>query len=166
MNYHVTLDGQEHVVAVDEIEPDVYRLVVDGKEQLVDAQKTGQAVYSLLTDGRSYEATVTERTDGFAITIEGDFYDMTVVDERRRALTRQAGKVASGTQVIAAQMPGKVMAILVEAGQEVKAGDGLIVIEAMKMENEIKSPVDGEVKEVAVQEGTAVESGQRLLVVG
>jgi biotin carboxyl carrier protein len=166
MIYYVTMNGEEHVVGVDEVEADVYRIVVDGKEQIVDAQRAEQSVYSLLTDGRSHEANVTERPEGFAITIGGDVYEMNVVDERRRALSRQTGKAVSGTQVIAAQMPGKVMAILVEAGQQVKVGDGLLVIEAMKMENEIKSPVDGEVKEIAVQEGGTVESGQRLLVVG
>ncbi len=166
MIYYVRTNGEEHIVGVEEVEPDVYRVVVNGEERIVDAQRTEQSVYSLLADGRSYEANVTEGADGFAITIGGDVYEMTVVDERRRALSRQTGKAAMGIQVIAAQMPGKVMAILVEAGQQVRAGDGLLVIEAMKMENEIKSPVDGEVKEVAVQEGTAVESGQRLLVVG
>jgi biotin carboxyl carrier protein len=166
MIYYVTANGDEHVVGVEEVEADVYRILVDGREQVVDAQRSEQLVYSLLSDGRSYEANVTEASDGFAISIGGDLYEMSVVDERRRALSRQKVKAVTGTQVIDAQMPGKVMAILVEAGQEVKAGDGLLVIEAMKMENEIRSPIDGEVKEIAVEEGVAVESGQRLLVVG
>jgi biotin carboxyl carrier protein len=62
-------------------------------------------------------------------------------------------------------MPGKVVAILAELGQRVEVGQGILVLEAMKMENEIKSPIEGEVKEIAVEVGNAVESGQRLAVV-
>jgi len=165
MIYHVTANGNEHVVDVDEIEVDLFRVVVDGVEQMVDAQKSERTVYSLLVNGRSYEANVTEKSDGLDITIEGDFYDFKVVDERRRTLSRHADVAASGIQVIQAQMPGKVVSILVEPGHRVKVGDGLLVLEAMKMENEIKSPKAGEVKEVNVQQGDTVESGQKLLVV-
>ena len=165
MIYYVTLAGKEHVVDVQELEAELYRVEVDGRVQVVDAQKSERTVYSLLVDGRSYEANVTEQPNGLDILIEGDFYNATVIDERRRSLVRQGDMRAEGTQVIAAQMPGKVVAILVEPGQRVEAGQGLLVLEAMKMENEIKSPMEGEVKEIAVEVGGTVESGQKLAVV-
>jgi len=165
MIYYVTLAGKERVVDVKEIEADVYSVEVDGKIQVIDAQKSERTVYSLLVNGRSYEANVTEQPRGLDILIEGDFYNVTVIDERRRSLVRQGDLPAEGTQVITAQMPGKVVAILAEPGQRVETGEGLLVLEAMKMENEIKSPIDGEVKEIAVEVGSTVESGQRLAVV-
>jgi biotin carboxyl carrier protein len=165
MIYHVTLAGKEHIVDVKEIEADLYRVVVDGAEQIVDAQKSERAVFSLLVNGRSHEANVTEKPGGFDILIEGDFYNVAVIDERRRSLVRQGEMQVEGTQVITAQMPGKVVAILAVPGQRVEPGQGILVLEAMKMENEIKSPIEGEVKEIAVEVGTTVESGQKLAVV-
>jgi len=165
MIYYVTLAGKEHIVDVQEIEAELYRVEVEGRVQIVDAQKSERTVYSLLVDGRSYEANVTEKPNGLDILIEGDFYNATVVDERRRSLVRQGEMPAEGTQVISAQMPGKVVAILAEQGQRVEAGQGILVLEAMKMENEIKSPIEGELKEIAVEVGNTVESGQRLAVV-
>ncbi len=165
MIYHVTMNGKEHIVDVDEIEADLYRVEVDGVAQIVDAQKSERTVYSLLVNGRSYEVNVSEKPSGLDITIDGDFYDLVVVDERRRRLNRSGDMLVSGTQVVQSQMPGKVVAVLVEPGQQVQVGDGLLVLEAMKMENEIKSPIVGEVKEVNVREGDTVESGQKLVVV-
>ena len=165
MIYYMTMAGNEHRVEVTELEADLYRVVVDGVEQVVDAQKSERTAYSLLVDGQSYEANINELADGLDITIEGDSYNVGVVDERRRSLSRQAAVAASGTQVIAAQMPGKVVAILVEPGQAVEVGQWLLVLEAMKMENELKSPIAGHVKEITVAVGNTVESGQRLAVV-
>ncbi len=165
MIYHVTLDGTEHAVDVREVEPNVYRVTVDGNERLVDAHDTERTVYSLIVGGESIEANVIERQGGFQMTIEGDFYDLDVVDERRRVLNRADTEGGAGAADIKAQMPGKVLKVLVEPGQAVEAGQGVVVLEAMKMENEIKSPTAGTVKEVAVETGQAVESGQRLVLI-
>ena len=165
MAYYVTLGGNEHLVDVSEIEPNIYRVIVDGKEQIVDAHQTKRTIYSLLVNGRSIEANVVESQGGFEMTIEGDFYDLDVVDERRKVLSRAAEGGGSGSADIKAQMPGKVIKVLVEEGQEVEAGQGVLVLEAMKMENEIKSPTAGVVKKIAVREGQAVEAGERLLLV-
>ena len=165
MAYYVTLGGNEHLVEVSEIEPNIYRVVVDDKEQIVDAHQTKRTIYSLLVNGRSIEANVVERQGGFEMTIEGDFYDLDVVDERRKALSRTVGAGGTGSADIKAQMPGKVIKVLVEEGQEVEAGQGVVVLEAMKMENEIKSPTAGVVKKITVREGQAVESGEGLVLV-
>ncbi|MDP3940667.1 MAG: biotin/lipoyl-containing protein [Deltaproteobacteria bacterium] len=165
MIYHVTLEGNDHVIDVSEIEPNVYRVSVDGNERVVDAHATERTVYSLIIGGESIEANVVERQGGFQMTIEGDFYDLDVVDERRRVLNRAETAGGAGAADIKAQMPGKVLKVLVEPGQAVEVGQGVIVLEAMKMENEIKSPTTGTVKEVAVETGQAVESGQRLVLV-
>ena len=165
MAYYVTLDGDEHVVDVSEIEPNIYRVIVDGKEQIVDAHQSKRAVYSLIADGRSIEANVVERQGGFQMTLEGDFYDLDVVDERLKVLSRSGEEGGTGSADIKAQMPGKVIKVLVEEGQAVEAGQGVVVLEAMKMENEIKSPTSGVVKSIAVEEGQTVESGERLVLV-
>jgi biotin carboxyl carrier protein len=75
------------------------------------------------------------------------------------------GAVAAGTQQVLAPMPGKVVKVLVKPGDDVKARQGLVVVEAMKMENELRSPKDGRVAEVLVTEGASVEAGRLLVVV-
>jgi biotin carboxyl carrier protein len=89
-----------------------------------------------------------------------------VADERRlRLRAAQGGFSAEGRQLISAPMPGKVVKVLVKVGDEVKEGQGLVVIEAMKMENELKSPKAGKVVELPAKEGTAVEINAKLVVV-
>jgi biotin carboxyl carrier protein len=87
------------------------------------------------------------------------------VDERTRLLAGSAASVASGPQTVAAEMPGKVVNVALEVGAEVTEGQGVMVVEAMKMENEIASPIDGVIVEIAVSVGDTVEAGVTLFVV-
>ena len=80
-------------------------------------------------------------------------------------MIRAGGKGSAGKAMLTSPMPGKVVKLLVGEGQEVEAGQGVIVVEAMKMENELKSAVAGKVKEIFVEEGQVVESGAKLLLV-
>ena len=93
-------------------------------------------------------------------------FQVEVLDERRSRMRSVAGRLTTtGPQIVVAPMPGKVVRILVKAGDEVKEGQGLLVVEAMKMENELKAAKAGRVKQVAVLEGVAVEGGAVLCVV-
>ena len=89
-----------------------------------------------------------------------------LLDERKLRMRRVAGKfTVEGAQAVAAPMPGRVAKLLVEAGDEVKAGQALVVLEAMKMENELRSPKDGKVAEVLVREGQAVDAQTKLCTI-
>jgi biotin carboxyl carrier protein len=85
-----------------------------------------------------------------------------VSDARRKKLTSALQPVRSGPLAVRSPMPGKIVKVLVRPGDEVKAGQGVVVVEAMKMENELRAPRDGRVKEVSAREGHAVESGETL----
>jgi biotin carboxyl carrier protein len=100
------------------------------------------------------------------VLVRGQVARVDVADERRlRLRAGSAGFTAEGKQVINAPMPGKVVKVLVKVGDEVKEGQGLVVVEAMKMENELKSPKAGKVVELLAKEGTTVENNAKLVVV-
>jgi biotin carboxyl carrier protein len=121
----------------------------------------GDGTVSVLIEGRSYRAVVTASNE---VIVNGRTFAIDVQDPRK---FRGQGAAASGSgrQTIAAPMPGRVVRVLVELGQEVEPGQGLIVVEAMKMQNEMKSPKAGKVLEVRTSEGAAVTAGDVLLVI-
>jgi biotin carboxyl carrier protein len=141
-----------------------FRVVVDGTEHLVDARKLEADFYSILMEGRSYEVSVEPEGDRYHVRHGAAKKTVTLTDAARAALDglRATG---SGPESVVTVMPGKVVRVLVKPGDEVSAGQGLVVVEAMKMENEIGAPRDGRVTSVAVEPGRAVEAGATLLVI-
>ena len=137
------------------------------REQQVDWRRPEDGVYSLIVDGRSYDIHIDEVGD------DEELYDVHVlsrvvrvraVDARRRRVEREASS-GDGIVRITAPIPGRVVKILAPAGEEVARGDGIIVVEAMKMENELKAPRDGRVASIEVQEGQGVEGGALLATI-
>jgi acetyl/propionyl-CoA carboxylase alpha subunit len=166
MIYEVS-EGKTTVrIALREVGESVYELVLDGVTSRVDASKSGRMIYSVLENGHQYEVIVDERgSHGFDVLIAGRLFHLDATDERRKLLAQTSKVTAEGKQTIAAQMPGKIVKLAVGVGDSVAEGQGLVVIEAMKMENEIPSPIEGRVVEIGVREGEAVEMGAMLLVV-
>ncbi len=138
-----------------------YTLVLDGRPLEVDARETGRHFLSILVGGRSYEAGIEKRPGGYTVVLTDDVVAVDLVEAARVAPARKV----SGPVRIAAPMPGKLVRVLVSPGQDVQAGQGLVVVEAMKMENEIKAPRAGRVKDVPAREGQAVDAGALLVVV-
>lgn len=167
MRYEVSHGADTRQVEVREVSPGSFDVSVDGAPPVrVDAFKTPRTVYSVLIEHRQYEGSADEREDGtFDVHLGSSAFEFVVVDERKRLLVGSAGLHAAGKQEIRAQMPGKIVKVLVAVGESVDAGQALLVIEAMKMENEIRSPIDGVVTAVAVTEGGSVETGGALLTV-
>jgi biotin carboxyl carrier protein len=131
-----------------------------GREANVENPERG--AYSILMDGRSYDAYVEETPAGLVVTIQGHRFDVEVRDPRR--FVRKSGADAGeGVQSIAATMPGKIVRVLVAAGDSVEAGQGLVVVEAMKMQNEMRAPRAGRVVSVAAREGATVAAGETLI---
>src|SRR5262249_58259353 len=112
-----------------------YTVVLDGRSLEVDVQETGRDFVSLLIDGRSYEVGLQRSASGYSVVLPGDTLDVELTDATHGA-GATARRAASGPARVAAPMPGKIVRVLVEAGQPVSAGQGLVVMEAMKMENE------------------------------
>jgi biotin carboxyl carrier protein len=140
-----------------------YRIEVDGVRYEVDALKLEGAFFSILTEGRSYEVSVEARDDTYYVRHGAAELLVTLSDPSRQA--REAGEGAVGPENIVSMMPGKVVRVLVAAGDEVEDGQGLVVVEAMKMENEITAPKPGKVTAVNVATGQIVEGGAVLMVI-
>jgi biotin carboxyl carrier protein len=166
MRYATTLNGKTYIIEINDDE----RVTVDGVEYKVDFESVaGQPVYSLLIDGRSYEAFVydPEDTDEWQVLLRGDLFGVTVEDERERRLRAEFGGPAAttGEYQLKSPMPGLVVAVPVTEGQAVAKGDILVVLESMKMQNELKCPRDGTVTRVRVAPGQTVEHHAVLVTV-
>jgi biotin carboxyl carrier protein len=166
MAFIAKLGEQNYSVEIEEIGKSLYRVAIDGNEFLVDGKKTGRTNYSLIVDNRSFEIEVDNAEDEYRVLVDGRNYHVHLVDERRvRVGGGQSDIQLQGRQKVSVPMPGKVIAVLVSEGDSVERGQGLVIVEAMKMENEVRSPIGGTVKEVKVKSGDAVEGGAVLLVV-
>ena len=166
MKYITTVDDKVFTIEIN----DDKRVIVDGVEYAVDFESVnGQPVYSLLINGRSYEAYVSENEDenDWQVLIRGDLFTASVEDEREKRLRATAGAVSSSTDEfnLRAPMPGLIVAVPVTEGQAVHKGEILIVLESMKMQNELKCLRDGTVGRIKVKAGDNVEHNQVLLTV-
>ncbi len=158
--------GRERTVEVRSLEAGIFEVRLGDRVHRVDAYRHDYGTLSLLVDGASYSATLDERGAEVHVRLEESVFEMELLDERRLRLRRAAvGFSAEGKQTVTAPMPGKVVKVLVRGGDEVAEGQPLVVIEAMKMENELRSPRAGKVVELQVQEGQTVDRNAKLLAV-
>jgi biotin carboxyl carrier protein len=143
------------------------QLSVNGERVQVDFQSVAsQPIYSLLLNGKSYEASIFPSDTGYQVLFLGQLFNVIVEDERQRRLRQSSGgpTVQSGEFQLRAPMPGMVVSIPVEEGQEVVAGDNLIILESMKMQNELKAPREGVVNRIRVKAGDNVNQNQVLII--
>jgi biotin carboxyl carrier protein len=141
-----------------------YRVALGDEVLHVDARPTGGGGWSLLMGQASTAADVTEEDGCFVVHVEGETYAIRVEEETRYIIRTRGGAAAAGGQVLKAPMPGRVVLVEVAVGQVVKPGDGLVILEAMKMENEVRAPHAGTIERVSVQPGARVEGGDELVV--
>jgi acetyl/propionyl-CoA carboxylase alpha subunit len=143
---------------------DALRVDVDGQSAIVGVRPTELGVTLTFDDGRVVDVAVTELGQARWL-IELPYTTVSVSVDGRRRSSAAGGSGGAGEQRVVAPMPGRVVRVLVKQGEDVAAGQGLVVVEAMKMENELTSPKAGTVKTVEVVEGAAIESGKLLVVV-
>lgn len=165
MRYVVTIGRQRRAVDIRGGEGR-YHIVLDGRSYAVDARLTAQGIQSLIVDGVSWLTAVVDRDGECVVDVAGESYALTV-EEETRWIIRTKARAASGggSRTLSAPLPGKITRVAVQPGDAVKAGDTLLVIEAMKMENEFKAAADGTVAEVRVEAGQAVNAGDVLVVI-
>ena len=165
MKFEVRIGAKTRVVELTQ-EDARWRVGLDGKATEADVLMIAPDLLSMLLDGRSYEIRVTPRPDGaLTLQIAGQEFTAEVLDPRAWRGRRHGGVEAEGRQQIAAPMPGKVVRVLVEIGQKVESGQGLVVVEAMKMQNEVRSPKSGTIERLMAKEGQPVNAGEVLAVV-
>jgi len=167
LNYEVSeKKGETKTVGLVEESDHHYAVTIDGRTVHVDAAKSGRTIYSIIEDGKQFEVIVDDQgAHGFDVFVAGQIFYLQALDERSKLLTASTKPIATGPQRVESEMPGKVVKIAVSVGASVVEGEGILILEAMKMENEIKSPVEGVVTEISVAEGQTVESGALLFVV-
>jgi len=164
MKYITTIDDQEFLIEI----IDSRHISLDGKIVEVDFESVeSQPVFSLIVDGKSYEAYVYQGEEDLEILVKGKLYHSRVEDERERRLRAASGgsAVQSGPYHLKAPMPGLIVTVVVEEKQEVKKGEVLLILESMKMQNELKSPRDGVIGRIQVKAGDSVEQRQKLMSV-
>jgi pyruvate carboxylase subunit B len=169
MKYIATIHGQEFVVELEQER----RVIIDGEPYEIDFRflESG-GITSLLMNHRSVAALVEPRRDEsrdnvWEVLISGELYSVQVQDERayRLARSRGSGLSVDGEALITSPMPGIIVAVPVKEGDVVRLGDKIVILESMKMENELRAPCDGVVVRVNVGPGAGVEKDQVLVVI-
>lgn len=160
MKFEAVIESSGRRIEVEFLEEGRFR--VAGIERQVDIGVIAPGVYSLIVDGQSHEVVVRDDKKRFLVESGAHLIPVKLVDPSKASQVKDA---VEGEAVITSPMPGRVIGIKVEVGSSVKEGEGVAVVEAMKMENELHAPKAGKVTKVLVKVGDTVESGQDLLVI-
>jgi biotin carboxyl carrier protein len=164
MKYFAKVNDKEFEIVIDSEQ----EVIVNGVPYEMDFQLLHEdGVLSLLLNNRSLEAVVQERDDSWDVLTRGELYSVRVQDERmyRLAQARGSAPAVSGEAQICSPMPGVIVAVAVYEGDAVRQGDKVVILESMKMENELRAPRDGIVSRVNVSKGDSVEKDQVLVVI-
>lgn len=165
MRYITHIEEQEFIIVIDRDD----QIMVNGQPYNIDFQQLSEGgMLSLLLNNRSLEAIVEERDEAWEVLLRGELYSVQVQDERAYRLAKARGTAGEthGEVVVKSPMPGLIVAVAVKPGQEIKKGEQVIILESMKMENELRSPRDGVVHRVHVSQGASVEKDQALVTIG
>jgi biotin carboxyl carrier protein len=162
VKYEVLLAGKTRLVELARVADD-WKISLDGKELDASVAEVAPNTFSVLLNGQSHQIRVAPRADG-TLTLHTGLaeYDVEVTDPRVWRGRRHGALEVEGRQQVTAPMPGKVVRVLVREGDAVETGQGLLVVEAMKMQNEIRSPKSGKVEKLLAKEGLAVNAGDVL----
>jgi biotin carboxyl carrier protein len=159
-------DAAATAIEVESLGHGLYAVTVDGRRSELDSLVLPHGAVSVLVEDDSFNVDFEEKGDEVAVLLRNEVLRFDIVDERRLRMRAAAASFqAEGKQTITAPMPGKIVKVFVKPGDEVAEGQGLVVVEAMKMENELKAPKAGKVTEVLAKEGSTVENGAKLVVV-
>jgi biotin carboxyl carrier protein len=165
MRYNIGIADKTYRLDLEKAaEQDRWLCRLDGREITVDATAIDANTISVVIDGRSFEIRREKAGDTQRILLQGSPYDVTLQDQRSLKSRKRAGARASGTLRVTATMPGKVVRVLAKEGDSLEAGSGIVVVEAMKMQNEIRSPREGMLKQLLAREGMNVNAGDVLAV--
>lgn len=163
MIFDVTVNGRNYRVELEQVATGNWAGRVNGEDVAVNVATTGAGVLSMLIGGESYE--IIANLAQQQIAIRGVRYSVEVRDPRSWRTRRSRAGAQDGAKKITAPMPGKVVRVIAKTGTDVEQGVGVIVIEAMKMQNELKSPKKGKVAKILVAEGAPVNAGDVLALI-
>jgi biotin carboxyl carrier protein len=165
MRYVATLDAVEHELEIEELTGHSVRVKLGENQFEADVRRTGHSSFSILVGERSFDFDVARQNDELTVVSRGIAIRVTLQDAVRRLRGSSRREHGSGKAELKAMMPGRVVNVLVKEGDAVAAHQGVVVVEAMKMENELKSPKAGKVTTIKVASGQTVEKGDLLVVI-
>lgn len=164
MRSQVILDGKTYDLELIPQPDGRVKAMMGGREVLADVESLPGGCYSVIIEGKHFQIDADVTPDGVWLERYGMRHMAEVIDPRS-LLTGGKRPGSGGPTVVKSPMPGKVIKLLVSEGQSVRQGEGVVVIEAMKMQNELKSPMNGVIGQIFAQEGTSVETNGKLLQV-
>lgn len=159
MKYVTIINERRYEIEID----NAGRVLVDGEARDVDFLNLGGSLFSVITENRSFEAVIDDDDDKIAVMMTGRLFEAQVLDERAQLMMQRRGAQASGSGDVQAPMPGLIVEITASPGSTVSQGDTLIILESMKMQNELKSPAAGTVRTIHVEAGQAVDKNDLLV---
>lgn len=170
MKLKAQLSGTEYDVSLSVADKSAV-VVVDGRRYEIEVRERVRGEYVLINGTNVYKCRVEQRQkplvqgESFAVALRGTNYDVAIADPKRLRSGQSSTAHQAGAAEIISPMPGKIVRVLVEAGANVAAGDGVIVVEAMKMQNEMKAPKAGVVISINAKEGSTVNAGDVLAII-
>ena len=162
--YELVLEGRRQTLSLKR-SGDRARVELAGKSFEVDVSQLSEGSFSLILEGRSHDVSVSPHPGGFQVFVDGEGFQVGLHDPRRGDPLASGRAEAAGPMAVSAPMPGKVVRILIAQGEAVRKGQGLVVVEAMKMQNELPSPKSGRVRAVRAAQGQTVNAGEPLVEV-
>lgn len=159
MKYVTLIAGERYEIEIDNDD----RILVNGEARDVDFLNLGGSLYSIITENKSLEAVIDDDDDKIAVMMNGRLFETRALDERAMLLMQRRGGLGGGSGEVHAPMPGLIAVVAIAVGQSVAQGDTLVILESMKMQNELKSPIDGMVAAVHAEAGQAVDKNELLI---
>lgn len=165
MKYTAIVQGKEVNVELDRKDSGSIQAKIGNREYSVEVQALNSGVYWMNCNSRSVDLVVMRTGDRYMVSFEGHHIPVEVIDVRAALRRMMQHQGEEGTAEMRAPMPGKIVRVLIDEGAPVQINQGILVMEAMKMQNEIKAPKNGIVRKIGVKEGEAVNSGDLLVIV-
>ncbi len=159
MKYVTIINNQSYEIEID----NDGGVLVNGEARDVDFLNLGGSLFSVITEHRSFEAVIDDDNDKIAVMMTGRLFETQVLDERAMLMMQRRGGQVSASGEVLAPMPGLIVEVTIEQGSAVSQGDTLIILESMKMQNELKSPAEGVVSAIHVESGQAVDKSDLLI---
>jgi biotin carboxyl carrier protein len=164
--FHIELNGKIYRLEFKALEGNRrWKITLEGKSVELDVKEIQPGVLSLVFQQRSYRCVFDKTPTETAVHLAGERFVFAVDDSRSLSARRRKSATAGGAQIVKAPMPGRVVRVLVSPGETVEAHQGVIVVEAMKMQNELKALRAGKVVEIRAEPGSTVTAGQSLVFI-
>lgn len=159
MKYVTIIDERRFEIEVD----NEGRVLINGEERDVDFLNLGGSLFSLITENKSFEAVIGDEEGRIDVMMRGRLFEAQVLDERAMLLMQRRGGMVDSSGEVHAPMPGLIVDVTAEVGQAVAKGQTVVILESMKMQNELRSPIDGVARAIHVEAGQAVDKNELLV---